>query len=492
MSQISPFTTFLCLFIVGASSFTISTLWPENNIQLGQDIELKFAKTADYNPFKEKKEKLDVNALLASYHLEEDSIQNQIDLEAKNDNEAIDSAEIARLKEVAIQKAIERLQIQLPNKDKNFFDELFEALENSDKELVDVLHYGDSQIETDRITNVLRKNWQGKWGGKGPGLVPVVEVVPSSAIKQKDIKNFERFTLYGKKDHRIEHKRYGLLAAFGQAQSIPDSSAFVLFEPSRLGYSNTRSFQRAGIFYGYTPSPARINYWLNDSIIASDSIGISNDFKYKSINFQENVKNFKIEVIGDASPEFYAINFGSYRGVQVHNIPMRGSSGTLFKKIDQSQLAEQYKHLNTRLVLLQYGGNSVPYVKDSTQAQNYGRWFAAQITRLKQLLPEATFVVIGPSDMATKEGEDFVTYPYLTQVRDALKAAALNNGCAFWDIYEVMGGKNSMESWVNADPPLAGKDYVHFTSKGAKEIAELFNQAFMKEYAAWKLRNGKD
>lgn len=495
MSTISPFTTFLCLFIVGAASFAIASVWPKEGIQIGDNFELKFAQVEDFQPFKKKKKKLDVNALLSSYRTDEDSPEDSSSVQSTSAPSAkemrLDSIETARLKAIEVQKALERLKIQVPKGETSFFDPLFEALENSDKELVDILHYGDSQIETDRITNILRKHWQGKWGGKGPGLVPVVEVVPSSAIKQKEKQSFERFTLYGKTDERIEHKRYGLLAAFAQAMSIEDSSAFVTFEPSRLGYSNTRSFQRAGIFYGHTPAPGRVNYWLNDSIIASDTLLVSEELKYKNIGFNEKVKNFKIEVLGSASPEFYAVNFGSYKGVQVHNIPMRGSSGTLFKKIDQEQLAQHYKQLNPRLVLLQYGGNSVPYVKDSTQAKNYGRWFASQIVRLKSLMPEATFVVIGPSDMAKKVDDEFITYPYLTVVRDALKEAALSNGCGFWDIYEVMGGENSMESWVNADPPLAGKDYVHFTSKGAKEIGELFNQSFMKEYDQWKQRKGE-
>ena len=76
-------------------------------------------------------------------------------------------------------------------------------------------------------------------------------------------------------------------------------------------------------------------------------------------------------------------------------------------------------------------------------------------------------------------------------MRDALQKAAKDNGCAFWDIYEVMGGKNSMDSWVNAEPALAGTDYVHFTPKGARKIAELLDYAFQQEYEKWLKKNEK-
>jgi len=74
-----------------------------------------------------------------------------------------------------------------------------------------------------------------------------------------------------------------------------------------------------------------------------------------------------------------------------------------------------------------------------------------------------------------------VTYEFLPLVRDALKKATLDNGCSYWDMYEAMGGYNSMPQWVAADPPLAGADYTHFTPRGAKVIANMFYNALMVE-----------
>jgi lysophospholipase L1-like esterase len=100
---------------------------------------------------------------------------------------------------------------------------------------------------------------------------------------------------------------------------------------------------------------------------------------------------------------------------------------------------------------------------------------------LKKLNPEAAFVLIGPSDMSTKIDGKYATYPYLTAVRDALKQVAFDNGCGYWDLYEVMGGRNSMISWVEGETPLAGKDYVHFNRKGTNKVAELFMKALWNE-----------
>jgi hypothetical protein len=84
--------------------------------------------------------------------------------------------------------------------------------------------------------------------------------------------------------------------------------------------------------------------------------------------------------------------------------------------------------------------------------------------------------------MSVKEKNRYVTNPNVEKVRDALKSAAFKSGAAFWDMYKAMGGENSMPSWVFANPPLASGDFVHFNSRGAKTIAQMFYNAFILEY----------
>jgi lysophospholipase L1-like esterase len=100
---------------------------------------------------------------------------------------------------------------------------------------------------------------------------------------------------------------------------------------------------------------------------------------------------------------------------------------------------------------------------------------------LKQLNPHTSFIVIGPSDMSHKVNGRFITYKLLPLVDSEMKKAAFKAGIAYWDMYEAMGGYNSMPSWVNAIPPLAITDYTHFTTRGAKLIANMFYNALMIE-----------
>ena len=69
---------------------------------------------------------------------------------------------------------------------------------------------------------------------------------------------------------------------------------------------------------------------------------------------------------------------------------------------------------------------------------------------------------------------------------DSLRTIALRNNAAYWDIYEVMGGHNSMIAWVNNG--LAGPDYVHFTPAGARRVGKTLAQNFATLYDLYRTR----
>ena len=65
-------------------------------------------------------------------------------------------------------------------KDKKTF---MNILKNESKtKVVRILHYGDSQLEGDRITDYFRNKMQRRFGGKGPGILLPNEPAASARI----------------------------------------------------------------------------------------------------------------------------------------------------------------------------------------------------------------------------------------------------------------------------------------------------------------------
>lgn len=471
----SPLRTLLGLIIVGALSLFTSAFWPEDQLTINEDLSLKFASLDSYSVLKSEPEGIQsAEEFLKGYDgiLMEDSVKSTpVEIELTVDSAAIKAEEERlRLERLAL-LAIQTGPLGIENMDA-FFDACDSLKTSSGK--VQVMHYGDSQIEGDRITRYFRNELQKRFGGEGPGLVPPVEVVPSSSIKQSVEGDWNRYTIYGKKDTTVKHSRYGFMGTFASYDSTGGS---LFFQPSNIAFTKSRKFSEVKLYYGSFGDSCSVSLLNGDSLISKRSLRDSAGFGTLKWSLPSNATALELK-FENGPIECYGVALEGRTGIQVSNIPMRGSSGTIFKRIDRTQMRQQLKTVDPKLVLLQYGGNTVPYVTDSTKAENYGKWVTSQIKYLKGILPETAFILIGPSDMAHKENEYFVTYPYLEPVRNALKKAAFETGCGFWDIYEVMGGKNSMKAWVDAEPALAGSDYVHFTPKGARKIGELFTKAF--------------
>jgi lysophospholipase L1-like esterase len=204
------------------------------------------------------------------------------------------------------------------------------------------------------------------------------------------------------------------------------------------------------------------------------------DFNVLTWNLKTPAKKFTLKFTGSA--EIYGIALDGDYGVAVDNIPLRGSSGTFFTEIDPPLMESMLSDLNVGLIILEFGGNMMPSIRGDRNVTDYKKKLSAQINYFKNLYPNAPILLIGPADMSTKEQGKLQTYPYLEKAVQGMKETALENGAAFWDMYQVMGGRNSMIKWVQNKPTLAAPDYIHFTPRGADRIARTFYESFMVYY----------
>ena len=382
--------------------------------------------------------------------------------------------------------------LQYPQENKNILYPVFNQLKamKGGNQKFRILHYGDSQIEGDRISSFLRKKLQDRFGGYGVGLVPAVwRSSRTVSLNQSLSENWERYTIGDYRKKKISDQQLGLLmeysrfGASGNPAGNDEQKALIHFEKSSVGYYRASHFNRCRIFYGGNNQPFIMQLYHNTRMVDADMISPQAGIQAKSWDFDQLISQLTFHFTGADSPHFYGVSFESKNGVLLDNIPVRGSSGTDFTRTDQSFFREMISHMEVELILLQFGVNVVPTQRNSYDF--YERALYRQLQFLKQVNPGIKIIVMGVSDMSTKNQSGFISYPNIEKIRDAQKKAAFKAGCVFWDTYEAMGGKNSMPSWVFHDPPLARKDFTHFTFKGSKMIAQLFYNAFISEYESF-------
>jgi hypothetical protein len=383
--------------------------------------------------------------------------------------------------------------IQYPNNDKSILFSFFEKLDNAKIKKVRIMHYGDSQIEADRITSRLRERLQKEFGGYGAGAFSVIPATRKLAIKTEYSSNWRRKTGFGPYiDTAIDHKNYGALFAFSKylTDSVKNKGEIDIFKPTKA-YKHGRYYQQLNIYYTNSDS-TQLTVINEDSILFSDTLKITNKISQLSFNFNSTPSQLSLQFTGNNSPLLYGISTEGKTGVVVDNIPLRGASGTEFSKIDYNGLKNMHELLSPALFILEFGGNSIPYMKTKESCERYGNWFKKQIQKLQKINPEANFIIIGPGDMSTKDKTELITYPLLINVRDELRDAALETNSCFWDMYLNMGGENSIQEWAKEAPALAAKDYIHFTNLGARKIADMFISDLMEDYKSFKMNNSNE
>ena len=207
---------------------------------------------------------------------------------------------------------------------------------------------------------------------------------------------------------------------------------------------------------------------LSDSIrgyvLAKDSMYTIGDFLPDSC--------VRCEIHLQGKGKVYGVSLETATGVIVDNIPMRGCSGNIFTKIDSTQLSDFYRGTNTRLIILQFGGNMIPQTENPSTISGYVRTTLRQQVRyIRSCAPEASILFVGPSDMSTNIDGQMTTYPLVPYMDKLLKKMAAEEQIAYWSMYDAMGGKDSMVRWVEVG--LAGSDYVHFTRAGANKVGKM-------------------
>ncbi len=337
-----------------------------------------------------------------------------------------------------------------------FLQPFYASLTESSERVVRVLHYGDSQIEEDRMTQQIREALQAHYGGAGVGLMPLVQTIPSLTVKQQLRMNGrfitpaqgpQRYFVYGfKRNQRAD----GLYGPLGQMAVMNDSlvkgsedvTAICKPQSGNPRYSQWKIFADTAIHYS----------------LSGDTVQLK------------------------GHGNVYGLSQESPTGVIVDNIPMRGCLGLIFTKMDSTQLTTFCRQENVRLIIMQFGGNAIPSNKNPGTISGIVKGLREQVQHLRECAPEASILFIGPSDMLTQTDGVWQTYPMVPYMDRLLRKMAYEENIAYFSLYSWMGGRGSMMRWQETG--LAGSDGVHFTRSGARKAGKAVAEWILEGMSA--------
>lgn len=348
-----------------------------------------------------------------------------------------------------------------------------------------IIHYGDSQLEGDRISAYLRNRLQTLYGGSGPGFIPIKQEYHQVSAVVTPSENWLRYASFDPSKPRFANKNYGAYLSVSRFTPVYDAvadtvetpelvpvKATINISPSSKQYAKLKTYTSIGLHYGNATAPVSIKVYSDGALLKEEMLVSDGKYHCYRINLPTTPASLQIEMEATESPDFYGLTLDGGEGILLDNVAMRGSSGTVFANLNSESFAGMYQQLQPKILIFQFGGNTVPYLKDSLEVKNYTGYLKSQLNWVRRKAPDASVIFVGPSDMATTINGEIKSYSLLPYLDAQLKENCLSNNIAYWSMFKAMGGENSMPYWV--DQKLAGSDYTHFTGPGTKIISELF------------------
>ncbi|TVT38452.1 hypothetical protein FNT36_19880 [Hymenobacter setariae] len=353
---------------------------------------------------------------------------------------------------------------------------------------VRIAYFGDSMIEGDLITGDLRNSLQTEFGGTGVGYVPINSITADfrGTIHQTFSDDWKEYNLVTPKlptEYPLGISGHVFLPrALASGDSTAGTPASASWAEFRGGgpFAAVRRFEQAQLFYGPGAARDEVLVTTNGHEVPHALTG-SRAVNAMLLKPGVPARTMRLAFATHRPRPVYGVSFESSRGVVLDNFSFRGNSGMSLTRIPFKELAAFGKVLDYRLIILHYGVNVA-----SASNKSYG-WYARAMTRvvdrMQRAFPNASILIVGMSDKSSRIDGEFQTDPSVPRLLAAQQQLAQRNHAAFWNLFEAMGGENSMVSWVEESPALANKDYTHVNSRGAHKIAGLLFDFLMQQYA---------
>ena len=162
-------------------------------------------------------------------------------------------------------------------------------------------------------------------------------------------------------------------------------------------------------------------------------------------------------------------------GLVYNSIGVNGAATYSFLRCQN--FTNQLKFLKPDLVIFGLGINDAYKPENQFDGAVYEANYDTLVMRIKEANPDCAFIFMTNNDSYYKQR---YSNPNILKVQKAMRNLAKKHKSAYWDLYEVMGGKNSIRTWERYG--LAKKDKIHFTREGYILNADLLFEAIKLDY----------
>ncbi len=373
--------------------------------------------------------------------------------------------------------------IHFYNKDDTFpvFYNKLHTLLTGKKEKVKIMQIGGSHIQAEIWPDQVRKNFldvsDNLNGGRG-------FVFPFKMAKTWNPKNHQiSFTGKWKSQRNSVKKHKAKWGVSGITVSTTDSiSSF------QIGYKHDSItnyiFNRIKVFHELDSTSFKLK------LISKEHIKVVENKEQGFTEFflENSTDSLSVEIektsISQTHFSLYGLSLENDEpGIVYTSIGVNGAKTNSFLR--NEIFVEQLKVIDPDLVIFCIGINDAYYANFCADCykENYKelmKWF-------KLVNPSVEFLFVTNNDSFYKRK---YANKRVFEARDVMIDLAKKHNTGLWDLFEVMGGLNSIKLWE--ENGYAKEDKIHFTDKGYQLIGDLMFQAIMDDYDKYLKRENEN
>lgn len=345
-----------------------------------------------------------------------------------------------------------------------------------------ILHYGDSPTTADLITADVRALFQKDFGDAGHGFALVAKPWAWYAHRGLEIKG-SGWKIEPANTAELKDGFYGL-GAVSFRGGPGAQSRIVLKDPSHSEVEVSFLSQPGGGSFGVFADGSLLETVETESPVVTPS--------FKKLTLPNGAREVRIaEVTGKV--RLYGLRFGKdAAGVEYNSLGVNGAYiSILARMVDEQHWSEQLQHHRPHLVIINYGTNESVYAKFVDTA--FERELLRTISRVRKAVPQAAILIMSPMDRGQKMEDGTIgTVPALSRLVAIEQRVAAEQGCAFFNTFEAMGGPGTMGRWYQTEPRLVGADFIHPMPGGARIVGNLLYKSLQDGYRRYRLRIARE
>jgi len=378
--------------------------------------------------------------------------------------------------------------IQVPGGDSAqlnlFFEKLHKTLATGSGQ-VNILHLGSSHVQAGFFSNRIRcdleainDKYRNTRGFTFPYPVAKTNNPTDYKVSYKGKWESER---------NVQRNKILPLGVAGIAVVTEDPSAEITIDFGTNEYGRGRPFDRLLLIGN---SPDGDEYVL--PILKIDELTyLRGDYDALRHVYQyilpENSEQFTVQFLqSDDKPHRFILNGfipeNNAAGAVYHAIGVNGSLLSSWLECDNFETELQL--IKPDLVIFGIGINDAS--GRTLSESDFMYKYNSLIERIKRVSPDCAVIFITNNDSYRRVSRRRTTLNRNgVTARKAFFKLAEENRAGVWDLFQVMGGLNSIQKWVKAG--LAKRDKVHFTSEGYYLLGDLFSEAMINYYRQYNI-----